>query len=201
MALPIKIADEIIDLSREYTAEEFLGLPDDGNSYELIEGKLIMTPAPTYEHGNISNRLYDAIRAYLNAPPGTGDVWMSTGFYIGQKPNGKDNVPEPDLGFIAANRIPSTVRGYLPYPDLAIEVWSRDSDLARPSRLTRAREKLQMYLLAGTRPAWGINPLNQEVEIYHQGQTGPAQVLTTADKLDGGSVLPGFKISVQTLFQ
>jgi Uma2 family endonuclease len=191
---------ELIDLNREYTADEFASLPDDGNRYELIGGRLVMAPPTCDEHGSISGNLYFAIREFLKTKK-AGKVWMTTGFSLGKKPNGKDNVLAPDVGFIIAERVPPVTNEYLPYPDLAVEVWSPESDLGRPIRLEKAREKLQIYLNAGTRIAWGINPENQTVEVYHQGQLTPVQVLNLKDELDGEDVIPGFKMKVEALFQ
>lgn len=119
-----KIKSVPIDLNREYSIEEYRRLEDDGNQYELIEGKLVMTPAPINEHGRISDNIITALRNFLAANPGIGEAWSNVGFNLGKKPNGKDNVPAPDVGFIVAERLPpSDFLGYLPYPDLAVEVW------------------------------------------------------------------------------
>jgi Uma2 family endonuclease len=191
---------ELIDLNREYTAEEFAALPDDGKRYELIGGRLVMSPATRDKHGRIIAELFAAIWIFTKNTR-TGRIWITTGFSLGKKPNGKDNVLEPDLGFIVAERVPPEADEYLPYPDLAVEVWSPESDLGRPIRLEKAREKLQIYLNAGTRIAWGINPAKQEVEVYHQGQLEPVQVLTLNDELDSEDVIPGFKMKVEALFK
>ena len=191
----------LIDLHREYTAEELLTLPDDGNRYELIEGNLFMTPPPMAEHGDISDELLTELKNFLRLNPNLGRVWSHVGFNIGKKPNGKDNVLEPDLGFIIAERVPSNTLAYLPYPDLAVEVWSRQSDLADSDKLQKARQKLHLYLRAGTRLAWGINPIRQEVEVYHRGQTGPVQILDIDQELDGEDIIPGFKLPARSLFQ
>jgi len=190
--------EEIIDLEREYTLEEYVALPDDGNTYELIEGKLVMRPVTRDRHGRVMSRLYDAMRDFLKTKP-VGEVWLTTGFNLGKKPNGKDNVLGPDLGFIIASRVPPEANEYLPYPDLAIEVWSRDSDLASPSKLAKARKKLQIYLAAGTTLAWGINPKNKTVEIYRQGQA--PKILNGSAELEGEELLPGFKINLTDLFK
>jgi len=34
----------------EWTAEMAVALPDDGNRYEVLDGELFVTPAPTYDH-------------------------------------------------------------------------------------------------------------------------------------------------------
>ncbi len=188
-----------VDLKREYSAEEFARLEDDGNRYELIEGKLVMSPATGHEHGQIAKNLYNALLLFL-LKHSVGDVWFTTGFYLGKKSNGKDNVPEPDLGFIVSARIPAVEDKYLPYPDLAVEVWSRKSDLGGPVNLKKARKKLQMYLDAGTSIAWGINPITQEVEVHYKDPARPTRILTANDELDGEDLIPGFKLPVWALF-
>jgi len=35
---------------RDWTVEELQLLPDDGNRYELVDGQLLVTPAPTWTH-------------------------------------------------------------------------------------------------------------------------------------------------------
>jgi Uma2 family endonuclease len=195
----LAILKEEIDLSREYSAEEFALLPDDSNHYELIEGKLVMSPATKDEHGRIIRILFAAIIDYLKTNQ-AGEVWCTTGFYLGKSADGKDTILEPDLGFIEASRVPPRADQYLPYPDLAIEVWSREADLKGKKRRTRAQSKIQLYLKAGTRLAWGINPVDETVEIFQAGHAAAVRTLNINDELDGGAVLPGFKLPVQTLF-
>jgi len=191
-----------LDLSREYSLEEYRLLEDEaGYRYELVEGKLIMSPAPSNEHAWISDKLLLELKLFLGANPAIGEVWSHAGFYLGKKPNGKDNVLEPDLGFLVAGRVPANSDLYLPYPDLAIEVWSRSSDLDGPARLKKAREKLQIYLAAGTSIAWGINPVAQEVEIYRREQPQVRQVLSVKAELEGEALIPGFKIALARLFR
>jgi len=45
------------DLSRKWTIEDLLELPDDGNRYELVDGALRMSPGPTWRHNNAASRL------------------------------------------------------------------------------------------------------------------------------------------------
>lgn len=189
-----------VDLNREYTVEEFELLEDDGNRYELIEGKLVYMPPTGDDHGRIIDVLY---RQLVRFDPDLklGRAWITTGFNIGKKPNGKDNVPEPDLGFIVADRIPPRSKTWLPVPDLIVEVWSPESDLGSKSKLKKARDKIRLFLQAGVKIGWGINPDMQEVEVYHQGQTEPVKVLKGEDELDGEDIIPGFKLKVSKLFE
>ena len=38
------------DTARRYTVDEVLAFPDDGNRYELVDGELLVTPAPSMPH-------------------------------------------------------------------------------------------------------------------------------------------------------
>ena len=40
-----------------YTYQDYLKLPDDRNRYEIIEGELIMGPAPSLNHQDVSRNL------------------------------------------------------------------------------------------------------------------------------------------------
>ncbi len=201
MTIQINQAKSIpIDMQRSYTAEELEWLEDDGCRYELLEGKLVVLPPTISEHGLISDSLLYELVNFLRANPGIGQVWSHTGFNIGKKPNGKDSVLEPDLGFLVASRVPATELIYLPYPDLAIEVRSRSSDLKDRSKLNKARKKLLLYLENGTLMAWVINPITRTVEVYRQGQEKAVRVLNSNDYLDGEEIIPGFRFKVEHLF-
>jgi Uma2 family endonuclease len=48
----------------EWTAEMARALPDDSNRYEVLDGELFVTPAPSYLHQRVLGALYPALRAY-----------------------------------------------------------------------------------------------------------------------------------------
>ncbi len=60
------------------------------------------------------------------------------------------------------------------------------------------RRKLREYFKVGVRLVWLIDPVTQTAEAY----TSPRKktILTADESLDGGSVLPGFRLSLQELF-
>ena len=102
----------------------------------------------------------------------------------------------PDVSFISWDQIPS---GEFPtepiaslYPDLAVEVLSEGNTSREIAR------KLDEYFEAGCRLAWIIDPENRTADVY----TAPDQCthLRASQSLDGGEVLPGFKLSLKELF-
>ncbi len=53
---------------RALTADDLETMPDDGHRYELIDGTLVVTPAPGWPHQSVQMRL--AALLYLECPPG-----------------------------------------------------------------------------------------------------------------------------------
>ncbi len=61
MAMPARVAD------LDWTVERVLALPDDGNRYEVLDGELFVTPAPTWRHQGALGELYAPLREYVRA--------------------------------------------------------------------------------------------------------------------------------------
>jgi len=57
MAMPV--------LKRRWTVADLRELPDDGNRYEVIDGELFVTPAPTFRHQRAVGLLYRLLCDYL----------------------------------------------------------------------------------------------------------------------------------------
>ena len=102
----------------------------------------------------------------------------------------------PDVSFISWDQMPGDEFPSEPvpdlYPDLAVEVLSRGNT---PGEMTL---KVSEYFEAGTRLVWIIDPATQTAEVY----TAPDQCrrLKATQSLDGGDVLPGFKLPLKDLF-
>jgi len=65
MAMPAPV---LPDLSRrDWTVEEVNALPDDGNRYEVIDGELFVTPAPSETHQDALAELLVRVKPYADA--------------------------------------------------------------------------------------------------------------------------------------
>ena len=53
--------------ANSWTLEELHRLPDDGNKYELVNGELLVTPAPNEEHETLAARLTRRLDPYVAA--------------------------------------------------------------------------------------------------------------------------------------
>ncbi len=99
----------------------------------------------------------------------------------------------PDVSFITWERYPEG-KPAVPAvcPDLAVEVISEGNTKKEIAR------KRGEYFRCGARLVWEIDPRKQTVEVYTSLKK--RQVLGVKDTLDGGEVLPGFKLRVAKLF-
>src|ERR1041384_416896 len=50
---------------RDWTADDLLDMPDDGQRYEVIDGELFVTPAPSWDHQASLGVLYLRLTEYL----------------------------------------------------------------------------------------------------------------------------------------
>ena len=102
----------------------------------------------------------------------------------------------PDVSFISWTRFPGRRLPREPIPDLApdlaVEVLSRRNTEPEMAR------KLGEYFAAGCRLVWYVLPDDRAVRVY----TGPTavRVLREDDVLDGGAVLPGFRLAIREWF-
>ncbi len=175
------------------TADEFLALPDDDELHELIEGRLETMSLPGWEHGEIAFEFGRLIGNFVKEHK-LGKVFAAeTGFLIQQNP---DTVRGADVAFVSKDRIPAEGvdrRKHFPgAPDLAVEVISPNDVY------TKVRKKIALYLSAGTRLVWIVDPSAREVEVWRVN--GSRSLLNETEALDGEDVLPGFQCAVRELF-
>ena len=101
----------------------------------------------------------------------------------------------PDLSFVSAQRIapgPLPLSLFEGAPDLAVEI------LSPSNREGEIRGKVADYLAAGGRLVWVVDPIRRRVTVHEPGKQ--ATLLLASDVLDGGPVLPGFRLPLGELF-
>ena len=113
---------------------------------------------------------------------------------------GSDLVRLPDVTFIRWDSMndPAKLDRRLAFlddvPDLVVEVLSPGNT---PKEMAI---KLAEYEAAGVALVWYVDPDAKTVTVYPKGRTRGSKVLTEADTLDGGKVLPGFTLPVKDVF-
>lgn len=116
----------------------------------------------------------------------------SAGFKL---PNGADR--SPDAAWVKQERwdalSPEQQRKFPPIaPDFVIELRSESDDLEE------LRAKMREYRDNNVILGWLINPKDQQVEVYRQGQ--PMQLLDAPESLSGEAILPGFNLELNRIF-
>ena len=103
----------------------------------------------------------------------------------------------PDLAFVSTQRWP--LRRRVPrtetwevVPDLAVEVVSLTNGAEQVA------SKIEEYFRAGVRQVWVVYPGISKVYLYDTPTS--VRILQVGDDLDGGSVLPGFRLALEDLF-
>jgi len=175
------------------TAEELLRLPDDGFRYELVNGELRRMTPSGYGHGVIVGNLTGPLEQHVRAHHLGQICGADTGFRLARAP---DTVRAPDIAFIRqARRGPEPLPegSYEGPPDLAVEV------LSPSDTVFEVEEKIAAWLRAGCSIVWVINAKRRSVSVHRTG--GVVQVLTEADTLDGGDLLPEFTLPVAQIFR
>ncbi len=171
-----------------WTAADLLRLPDDGHRYGLLDGELLRISPTSIRHGRFAIRFGGRLERFVAENGIDGIVGTEIGFLVARDP---DTVLAPDIAFIRTDRLPpdADLDSFAPVaPDLAIEIVS-PSD-----RGSEVLEKALLYLNAGTHLVWVLLPRRETVMVYGPDRVG--HILTGDDILDGGDVLPGFRIRV-----
>jgi Uma2 family endonuclease len=181
-------------IDREYTVEEFEQLPEFGERYDLIDGKLVKKPMPAGEHGQIIDIIRDEIKSF-DPKKKLGYSLQEVSVRLGPR-----NAPIPDISYWKAERNVKPSKSAMPLPDLAVEVLS-PSDVASLTALKSALVKVRKLIQANVPIVWVVNPKEKTVEVYHAGQLQPIEVLGEGQELDGENVIPGFKLAVKNLFE
>ena len=174
------------------TAADLLRLNGQGVRGELIRGVLCETVSAGAEHSFIAIRIGGEFDRYVRRHK-LGRVGGTDGGVLIQRD--PDTVREPDIFYISAERLPLDVRmpGYLEaIPEIVVEIVS-PTDTQR-----EVNDKTLMWLSHGVLLVIEVYPDEKAVMLHRPGQ--PAVTLTGDDVLDGGDVLPGFRLPLRDIF-
>ncbi|CAN5775752.1 hypothetical protein BH23PLA1_BH23PLA1_16640 [soil metagenome] len=181
------------DLEAPIAAEPIEAAPPEG-LYEVVDGQIVeKSPMGAYEV-EIASILCQHMGPYA-VENRLGRVVVEMLFQL--KP-GRKLRRRPDVAFLSAERWPLNRRApkaeaWDVIPDLVVEVIS-PSDNAN-----EVVERLEQYFEVGVRRAWVVYP--SVAKVYDYESTTRVQILSAVEDLDGGAVLPGFRLPLTTLFE
>jgi Uma2 family endonuclease len=158
--------------------------------YELVDGTLV-EKAMGWQESFLAGILLQWLNNFLDQHR----IGVATG------PDGMtrlfgDTVRAPDLAFVAWERMPGGRIPKEPVPDLVpnfvIEVLSAGNTYGEMSR------KRREYFHAGVELLWMVDHRSRTVTVFRTPLD--ATVVTEGHNLDGGNVLPGWKVDIADLF-
>jgi Uma2 family endonuclease len=127
----------------------------EGPLYEIICGEKIMTPAPLFEHQNISKKLFRILDRFvednnlgtiLYAP---FDVFLDA-----------ENVVQPDILFISNENLDKIKGQFWGAPDLVIEI------ISSSSKYLDTVKKKDLYQRFAVKEYWLVDPKYRNIEIF-----------------------------------
>jgi Uma2 family endonuclease len=171
------------------TAADHFRLPEDEQG-ELLRGVVLPVTPVKRVHWRLTGRLVTSIGVHVDANR-LGECGPEAGFLLETDP---DTVLAPDVSFVAAGRVwPDEGAGWPRMaPDLAVEVLSPSNSRAEIAL------KVEIYLAAGVRLVWAVDPEARTVTVHAPGRA--ARVLGAGDVLEGEDVLPGYRLPLAELF-
>jgi len=167
--------------SRPLTVADLEAMPDDGHRYELIDGALIVTPAPSTRHQTVSLELALLLRsacpAHLKVLTAPFQVTLA-----------EDTGVQPDL--LIAPRSDFSEKDLPGPPLLAVEILSPSTRLLDLS-LKRAR-----YERAGVASYWIIEPIEPRLLAFELRDSQYVEVADVGADEEWTATSP-FRITIQ----
>ena len=104
----------------------------------------------------------------------------------------------PDVAFVSTARWPldrliPEAGDWEVVPDLAVEV------VSPTDTMEEVLAKMHEYFEKGVRQVWIVVPMRQQVHVFDSPTR--SRILAAVDELDGGELLPGFRLPLARLFQ
>lgn len=189
----------MVAVTKSITYEQYLNLPEVMQRYEILDGEMIMSPAPTSEHQWIVLKLAMLLSAFISERSLGVVLIAPVDVIIRREPL---RTRQPDVLYLSAER--TGVRGRaelrtMPVleiaPDLIVDVLS-------PGDTRREMEgKLEDYRQIGVREAWLVSPEAETIEVVRLTPEGIVTVnIFGNDGTLHSEVLEGFTLRLREVF-
>lgn len=138
-----------------WTYNDYAALPDDGHRYEIVDGVLYMSPAPSRDHQNTVGEFFSYLRTHVKLT-GIGQVYIAPfdvqlGFHT---------IVQPDVMVVLNSHLDRVTESrIIGAPDLVVEVSS-------PGTVGHDRtRKYEVYAQAGVLEYWIADPWSRTIEV------------------------------------
>lgn len=143
-----------------FTYRDYEALPNDGRRYEIHDGELCVTPAPSLEHQIILSNLVRALMRHVpDVVPGLL-LFAPLDVILSDRPD-ETTIVQPDCLYIAPDRMALTSRrGMEGGPTLAVEI------LSTSTRTVDRVTQRALYARYGVPYLWLIHPDARVIEAF-----------------------------------
>ena len=172
------------------TYEHYCLLPE-GDRRELIEGELLVTPAPNEKHQRYSGNIEFELRKYLEESP--AGVLYDAPFDVILD---NHNVVQPDIVLVLQeHRSRIVTEGLRGAPDLVVEILS-------PSTSSRDLVyKRHIYHRFRVPEYWIVDPEKETLTILKWAEKGYEDASCGSTEVIETTLLPGLKLDLSRVFR
>jgi len=172
------------------TVKDYKLLPE-GAPYQLIEGELVMTPAPNPRHQFISGNLFKGIAKYMDEKRSGVLFYSPIDIYLDE-----ENAFQPDIVFIS-NEKRHIIKddGIYGAPELVIEI------LSPSTAYYDIKKKFRVYEKGGVLEYWIVDPEMNTVELYfnEDGHFSLKTKLENKGEIES-FILKGLRLTLEEIF-
>ena len=180
--------------ARRLTFEEYLRMPETTRRYEIIDGVMRMTPAPSVRHQLIVGRIYRRLAEHVESKRLGVVIHAPVDVLLSREPL---RTRQPDILFLSRERGGEEERvSEMPFlevgPDLVVEV------LSPSESRTELEEKVLDYCRSGVRECWLVRPEEGEIEVLRLAKEGAQRIgVYGRNEEIRSEVLPNLRLKVK----
>ncbi len=180
----------VVESRVRFGYREYQHLPEEKRC-EVIDGDLLMSPAPTPYHQKVLSRLYEALASFVRAR-GLGEVYFAPCDVV----LSDYDIVQPDILFVATARLgiigPKFIGGA---PDLVMELFTE------PSAYRDLVVKKTLYARHGIPEYWLVDLQAGKIEVLALGKSGYETAgVAEGDVPASSRLLDGFRVVPASLF-
>lgn len=143
-----------------WTYQDYAALPDDGKRYEIHDGELSVTPAPSLLHQFVLGKLFKALDDHVTERS-LGVVMLSPLDVILSDVPGETTILQPDIVYVDNRHFEALhMRGVEGAPTLAVEIHSPSTVVIDRTR------KRELYARYGVAYLWFVHLDTRELEAH-----------------------------------
>ncbi|XWK86974.1 MAG: Uma2 family endonuclease [Phormidium sp.] len=180
----------MLQTKNNLTLEEFLALPEDDVTYELVDGEVISKMSPKFFHSRLTKVLLKLLEQWGE---GKGEVAIEWAIVLTRR--GKSWVPTPELLFVSYQRLaPDWMENEacpVP-PELVVEIISPGQTFGQLA--AKARD----YVDAGVLRVWVVDSQARSITVFYP-DAPPQTYMGSTPLID--VLFEGLEITAEQVFQ